>query len=823
MAKNYKRHAQGQRFKSSNFGDMGLRAYREQQQTIINAMKLQKKQHKSIRDEYLSGEIDKARKERENRAELKALEDDVYDNKFLNTQIRADREIDQLKQQAKEHQKSADFWQDFSTTYAKQYGDAYKNIHDAIDLRYAQKIINQQRGDGGIYETAISTSKILNNISSAGIINEVDRIYTDPKNNGHFKRTEHAHSLDIEKRRSHNLNNILSSQLIEDSDKIITHLKDTLERFDPKNPNKKIVKITKDNIQGIIEQRALEIMGNLGMDPNSEGGQKFLDHMWNVASDEAFKKHKIHWAKEDEDTLYNQENGLLVGLKANRNNPIEWEDKFNHTIKLYQHRYVIGENGEASLQELNVKEAYSAVQELLINEGIITRENLDLLNIAFPGQARSPEVTADPTLDKRQLMWARHPDLEKEARDSLLKKEKADHKNKTEKEKVDDAVALAKVKESMDSGDFDPNNLDQTNALIEANRGNKDTLEFLHKLRVYNPKQNDTQGYLVNEKINSEYNSNDYVAYTNSMQFLGKEDRQRFNKFTKQLDELNANGATNEQVRKYVERFIKGKLGIADLNTTTHATAGPMADAMIQDFYFQYRAIANDDKYTSGRSRVDAAYAKIVERYNSKEGIYSTKSDTSGANTVFSAMAGVEDPDTSIKVGEELDTLLNKGWDNALALAGTDEDPEFLDQDWLDTNLRNIIHGDTVEQNDVIDRLYYTQPIRENMLSKTQILNKLLEAKGIKTKVPLGALDKVDRDLIQNAQINIGNYRNMSDENKMRMKVFLETGTMPTAKPKDVKKLEKNNEIRKNYLNSLEYKRTQLEEIRLKEQLEKKK
>ena len=108
-------------------------------------MKLQAKQEKDVRDEYLSGDIDKARKERENRKQLKALEDDVYDNKFLNTEIRADREIDQLKQQAKEHQKSADFWQDFSTTYAKQYEDAFKNVHDAIDLKFAQKTINQQR------------------------------------------------------------------------------------------------------------------------------------------------------------------------------------------------------------------------------------------------------------------------------------------------------------------------------------------------------------------------------------------------------------------------------------------------------------------------------------------------------------------------------------------------------------------------------------------------------------------------------------------------------------------------------------------------------
>ena len=306
MAKNYKRHAQGQRFKPSNFGDMGLRAYRDQQQTIINAMKLQAKQEKDVRDEYLSGDIDKARKERENRNQLKALEDDVYDNKFLNTKIRADREIDQLKQQAKEHQKSADFWQDFSTTYAKQYEDAFKNVHDAIDLKFAQKTINQQRAEG-VYEKAISNSKVLNNISSNGIVDEVDKIYADKNNNGHYKRTEHAHALDIERRRSHNLNNILSSQLVEDSDKIVTHLKHTLSENG--------IELTKENIRGIVEGRSLEIMGNLGMDPNSKGGKKFLDHMWSVASDLEFTKNKLHWAKEDDFSL-NGKGGHLFEAKV---------------------------------------------------------------------------------------------------------------------------------------------------------------------------------------------------------------------------------------------------------------------------------------------------------------------------------------------------------------------------------------------------------------------------------------------------------------------------------------------------------------------------
>ena len=807
MAKNYKRHTQGQRFKRADFGDMGLRAYQQQQKTIIDGMKLQAAQHKEVRDEYLAGDIDKSRKEKEHREKLKALEDAVWDNKELNEKIRADREIDALKEKAKDYGKSAAFWKDFSTTYAGQYAKAFQDIHGAIDLKYAQKIAAQQKGAGGIYEQAITNSKILNNISSSGIINEVDKIYTDPKNNGHFKRTEHAHSLDIEKRRSSNLNTILSEQLIQDSDKIITHLKDELEKFDPKNPDKKRVKITKDNIEDIIQQRSLEIMGNLGMDPNSEGGKKFLEHMWNVATDEAFKRNKLDWAKEDEDSLYNPKTGLIAGLKANigKDKTIEWEDKFNHTIKLYQYRYVVGEDGEASLQEMNVKQAYSAVQDLLIDEGIITRENFEKLNIAFPGQARSPEVTADPTLDKRKLMWERHPDLRKDADASLLKKELADNEQKTEREKVDDTVSLAKIQTKVESGEIDPNNEDQIGALINGHPGKTETLDYLNKIKIFNPKQNGSLGYVVNANINSAYNNNDYIAYKEAMQYLGKEDRQQFNEFTKRIDDLNRSGGSAKEIKTEFEKHVESDLKLNELNDAEDPTVSSIIDVMQQDFYFQERKFYA--KGLRGAELVDTAIMEVKAKYKEGKGLY--LKEGSGNSTVFPAMKGKYDPSKAI-TREQLDKKLAKGWDNLFtdvekSLEREDvADLHLLDQDWVERNLRNTVYGRNIESNETIDYLYYNQPVRSEMLSKTEILNKYLAAKGIKTQVPLGALDYADTTA-KLININVNGYHKMSDVNKARMKVYFEfLKTMPDGKmpfKPDAYTIE-NDRIRLNYLES---------------------
>ena len=805
MAKNYTSHAKTRRFERPNFGDMGLRAYKEQQKTIIDGMKLQAAQAKNVRDEYLSGEIDKARKERENRQELKEFEDAVWDNRMLSKEIRADREIEALKQQAKDEEERSKFWLDFSTTYSQQYAKAATDIHDAIDLKSAQKDFSSKRSDG-TYNNAITTSSVLNNISSAGIINENDKIYTDKNNSGHYKRTQHAHSLDIEKRRSHNTNNIWAAQLIEDSEKITTHLFRTL-----RDQN---IEITKDNVRGIIEGRALEIMGNLGMNPNSKGGRKFLDHMWDKAGDFELEKNEQNWAAEDNENLYG-EKGLIQGLKANKANPVDWEIYFNHTVKHYQSRYVIGEDGKASLQELDVKQAYSATQQLLIEEGVITQEEKHLLNIAHPGQKMTPEMVVDPTKDTRKSMWKRHPDLEDEADKAFLEKEKKRIEDTELNAKVIDAKALAQLKVDIEAKKYDLNNLDDIAKLQEANAKNEKTLKFINEAAVFNPTNNETDGYLVTEKLNKQYKDNDYNAYVNSMQYLGEEDKKRFNKMTRQLDALNANGATASDVKKRMEGHIKDDLGINDISTRANATAGPMAEIMIDDFYYQYRIVANDKKYTSDAARVEAAYEKVLERYDSGRGVYTKKKDTTGTKTVFTAVVGVSDPNTSLesKPTEEVDAKIALGWNNLFEEAKPEKgDFEILDKDYLDRNLRNALLGKSIEPNAMIDKLYITQPQGAKMLSKTEIFNKYLESKGISTRVPAGPLDHAEFTAL-NTQININNFNKLSDEDKMRMQTYLETGVMPTAKPKDVQNLEKNDAIRQNFSPESQYSKREVKDM----------
>ena len=147
MAKNYQRHSKGGRFKRADIGDAGISSLRQQQQNIIDAIKLQKAQDKDISRDQLAGMRETAQTEDRNRRTLADLESTIYSVKRENIQKRQKTEVDRLEDQAKEYEKQSQFWKDFSTTYSKQYGEAAKEGWDFKDRmwanKYAQFVIDQ--------------------------------------------------------------------------------------------------------------------------------------------------------------------------------------------------------------------------------------------------------------------------------------------------------------------------------------------------------------------------------------------------------------------------------------------------------------------------------------------------------------------------------------------------------------------------------------------------------------------------------------------------------------------------------------------------------
>lgn len=107
--KKFQRHAKGGRFKQQDFGDLGLSALKRNNDTIIDNLKLQSARNKEYRDDTEQSLRDVGRNELKNIQDLNSLENKIYKNKVGNIKVRADREIEAIRGQAKEAGKKSDF------------------------------------------------------------------------------------------------------------------------------------------------------------------------------------------------------------------------------------------------------------------------------------------------------------------------------------------------------------------------------------------------------------------------------------------------------------------------------------------------------------------------------------------------------------------------------------------------------------------------------------------------------------------------------------------------------------------------------------------
>ena len=130
MASKFKRHAQGGRFKAANFGDLGLRAFKEQQERQIRGLKEQAQEEKEMARGHLQEMRGAASREIQHNAELQNFYNKRDNLAIENTEFRGKTEYDKLMGEAKEYEKKAKFWKNFSETYADQYINASNCIYN---------------------------------------------------------------------------------------------------------------------------------------------------------------------------------------------------------------------------------------------------------------------------------------------------------------------------------------------------------------------------------------------------------------------------------------------------------------------------------------------------------------------------------------------------------------------------------------------------------------------------------------------------------------------------------------------------------------------
>ena len=148
MTTGFRRHSQGGRFKNPSSGDLGISALRERDQTIIDSLQLARSQQAEIDKDQLSSMERAFDLERQNVADLQALEDKIYNRQLKNIEVRSQRDIEAIKGRADEYQRQAEHWETLAPKLSQaftQLASGYKNV--THNLGYAQALKNQADND----------------------------------------------------------------------------------------------------------------------------------------------------------------------------------------------------------------------------------------------------------------------------------------------------------------------------------------------------------------------------------------------------------------------------------------------------------------------------------------------------------------------------------------------------------------------------------------------------------------------------------------------------------------------------------------------------
>ena len=786
MAKNYKVRAKAQPFKGfDSRNDMGLRAYAEQQKTIINALKLNNKEFESTNKEFIDSDILKSRKEKENRTELKNLEDDVYDVKFQNTKIRAEREIEVLEQKEKEALDASKFWLNFSSTYAGQYAKAAKDLHGAIDLKRAQNSVNEYY-QGGKYHQNIENSNILDLMNSADMQKAMEEWKKDPKKSREELNQIGAHFEDIKQRKWSTRSEGITALLKEDWEKIKLHAIQTVgEKF----------KVTTDNIQDVLNIRGLELLNQAGIPWNSKAGIDFMKFVGGKAHDEFTYRDRKDRVVRDQQNIQKALERYGTALKSG--DKYKKEFALNDISFLIQNQMVEAD-GQFGIVPMNEKEGLIGTVQALVKAGIISTEEQidDILQTPFPGQ-KFPTLMGENVgvkdlakIDKRESWDKRYKNTD--LRETLLlTAAEVETERNTEKEKIKnstDRVDKIEIdeglsKKSGEEGYINLRDEEQMQTLEQKykGRGNGKAYEYLQEVKILgNIGINDDGAILNSEAITAFAEEGKLAEFKRIINLQSEETQAIYAPMIEGYEFANRVGWDKKGKTDHLKTALSRITGLEDV---TKLPADSDYNMMFEDAEQVFNLLINKYDHRTDLNDVQKKQAiadDLRELIGEKDGDGKTPHGSSifrrrvvGGKIQWLAYRK-EGGNRSSKT--EIDKLVALGTENFLNTQKIkNKRLTIFEQDELDILEKSNLTGATTfpipkRVKDLVNTLWKQQNKKDTTVFKTEtmILNELLEAEGSKYAVqPLAE----DRNLFLNKkyEVLIPNYLQMSRENQERV------------------------------------------------------
>lgn len=693
MAKNYQRHSKGGRFKRADIGDAGISSLRQQQQTIIDAIKLQQAQDKDISRDQLSGFRETAQTEARNRQTLADLESTIYSVKRENIQKRQKTEVEKLEDQAKEYEKQSQFWKDFSTTYSKQYGDAAKEVWDFKDRMWAdksQQFFIDQYPNLIDFETDTLEKGVHLTLEESLNKTTEDRLSkAKDEETKEAIRNEQKTILRLMHRSNKYLDDIKVKAFTDDINQIEENLKRTIRESD--------LKWEPGTIVGHYEQAAKNLIIKSGIKQNSSAARKLHALFIRKGTAAAHKLDLKQDAIQDKELIDN--NALAIpGLPVEKR-PQATKELFLNVKNATRQ----DSNGKFTIGMDDNKEAYWATAQVLAEHYTDEKAFVEVMQSmkVDSGKKGGGDVAWNVRFEKQSA--SEQLRLEEIWLDTNKDKITQDKNRKA----LEDKAGEDEVGAVLGREDFDPTTkagVEELNALEFKHAGNPNSLKLIQTAQNFQF-EGKNEFYLTEQLVNS-WKKGIPTEFLEIYNLSNAKFKAKHKGLFDDMNALIAAQPSGEGITSYAEGEILSASKVISFNSPNSKGLERVVDAYENVFYKKFNELKGIgdpfERWNQAQTYADGLLADTengIFRRSETNAVVTWHSFTPEQDTSWSA----DDIDEELGISEiaipgKIKNIITQHQDGTKTLVSQDE------QDLL---LRNITAGKTASVPEDIDHLWH--------------------------------------------------------------------------------------------------------------------
>lgn len=761
MASKYRTRYKESGFKSRSFGDLGISSYKDQQDQIIDGLRIQRNQYAEVQTDALKATEDKARKEIEWDNYLKELEDSRYRIKRGAISKRQETEVEALKGKAAEYGRQSQFWASIAPKYSQSLLDISTGLAKKAEAKGELETARELR-QSGIADRYIQGE----DINEQWLISETAK---DPTT------TNLQDTIKLVSRKGGDL--AVEDMMTGSSGK------QAFDSWRNKNPEAKFGDWIKHN------EDALRM---LGINPKSRIGMSILDDVsrndfqWNVQ-----QKKERDFKKSDDDnkSIYNnyksifknsrasnlaKENALHMGILSEGGRMERAEDGTITQRGFYQKDGTCPIKGRClTFKEATQEFLYKVIDDLEVDdvydwEDFRNKHNLKVLD-------NNKVNTNERIIDK--LPIADQLELEKRYHNKRI----AFVTNQKESDESKDLAKAAEYTNMLKDGTFDPFDMSPGGkrslmfaALEKEPKGSKARRVLAQALYVDPDSVDDIY---VLEGLERAKITNDIASFYNYLYQLKPEARENYTDDLKFFQEWDRTFGSDP---KKIDEIVKGLL--PDRKETLVTKFDTSYDDVVRLGKIRFMALFHSDKSEDFFERLDNTKKKL------RDEIYATNDDDTVGIGIFRSK--LSDDKKSRKYlafeyegKEELDNVkvllddIAETEEGATANFTSEGDDNFykerkvVTQDQIDRALNNVTIGKAPVSNERIRAIVKARRKAGEEITVRKVWNEIFAAYEVDQFIPPGP-EELNFWTMRNSKIMSSNYSQLSPTNQTSVAIL---------------------------------------------------